>query len=110
MSNEKRGSGATPVPACLGPAICLQRHRLRARRAGRLLTARLLAHDAVTDNREIRLGAVGNLALEGVVGLAMPRVVDRRQLPAVGAQPVQEAPREAARALALLRVRLFPFD
>src|SRR5262245_66121017 len=72
--------------------------------------ARLLAHDAVAHHREIRLGAVRQRALEDVVALAWCGVLDASQLPAVGAHPVQEAPRECAGALALLGIGLLALD
>ena len=52
------------TPALPMQCSALQRDRLRAGRAGRLAAAGLLAHDAVAHDRNVRLGAVGQLALE----------------------------------------------
>src|SRR5690349_18876942 len=111
FANQRFYSDDSANPQASGKvAPRLERRHLRAGAAARLRAARLLAHDAVAHHREVGLGAILQPALEDVVGLARCAVLDADQLPAVGAQPVQEAPRERAGALAFLRVELLAFD
>src|SRR5947208_15328619 len=93
-----------PSPGREPAEALLERHSLRAGRAGGLVRGSrggLLAHDPAPHDREVWLGAIGQRALEDVVGTAWPCVLNAGQLPAVGAEPIQHAPAECAVALAL---------